>query len=61
MPVVEVKWLKGRDRETKAKIAQKIENAMQEDAGCPAGATYVIFSDVEKENWAKSGELFDSK
>ena len=59
MPVVNVNWLKGRDRETKAKIAEVIEKAMIEHAGCPEGSTYITFNDVDRENWAKSGKLLD--
>lgn len=57
MPVVEIKWLKGRDKELKEKVADKIEKIMQEDVGCKAGDTYIVFHDVEKENWSKSGKL----
>ena len=59
MPVVNISWLKGRSREQKAVIAEKIEKIMIEEAGCPLGATYITFNDVEKENWAKSGKLMD--
>lgn len=58
MPIVEVKWLKGRDKAMKTKVAQKIENIMQEDVGCKPGDTYVVFSDVERESWAKEGILY---
>lgn len=57
MPVVEIKWFKGRSKETKQKIAEKIERAMQEDANCKPGDTHVVFYDVEKENWAIEGKL----
>lgn len=57
MPVVEIKWFKGRSKETKQKIAEKIEKTMQEDAGCKPGDTHVVFNDIDKENWAIEGKL----
>jgi len=60
MPVVNISWLKGRDRETKERIAGKIEKIMQEDGKCAAGDTYVVFNDYEKEDWAIKGKLMDN-
>ncbi|MGE5582727.1 MAG: tautomerase family protein [Bacillota bacterium] len=57
MPVVKIEWLEGRSRETKAKVAEVIEKAMIEHAGCQPGATYIVFEDVKKENWAINGKL----
>jgi phenylpyruvate tautomerase PptA (4-oxalocrotonate tautomerase family) len=51
MPVVNVNWYKGRDKETKQKIAEIIDKAMIDHAGCKSGDTHVVFNDVVKENW----------
>ena len=59
MPIVKVEWLAGRSKETKAKVAEAIEKAMIELAGCPPGATYIVFEDVKKENWAVEGKLME--
>ena len=57
MPVVEIKWFKGRSKEVKQKVVDSIEKTMQEQAGCKPGDTQVIFQDVEKENWSMDGKL----
>ncbi len=61
MPVVEIKWFKGRSREVKAKVAARIEQAMIEEAGCKSGDTHVVFQDVERADWAISGNLMDKQ
>jgi len=57
MPMVEIKWFKGRSAETKQKIVDAIEQAMQAHAGCKLGDTQVVFQDIDKENWAMAGKL----
>lgn len=54
MPMVEVKWYKGRDLEQKTKVAEAIAKAM-EDLGIPPGVTHVIFHDVPREDWIVPG------
>ncbi len=57
MPIVKVEWFEGRSKQAKAKIAEVIEQAMIEYGDCKPGATYIVFEDVKKENWAIGGEL----
>jgi phenylpyruvate tautomerase PptA (4-oxalocrotonate tautomerase family) len=57
MPVVEVKWLKGRSQEIKQRVAEKIEKTLVEDAGCKPGDTYIIFSDIDRKDFALEGKL----
>lgn len=57
MPIVRVEWFEGRSKPAKAKVAELIEKAMIEYGGCSPGATYIVFEDVKKENWAINGEL----
>ena len=42
MPVVEVKWYKGRSLEQKRQVADAVEDAMCA-VGVPAGVTHVVF------------------
>lgn len=57
MPMVEIKWFKGRTKEVKQKVVDAIEQAMQEHAGCKLGDTQIVFHDIEKEDWAMFGKL----
>ena len=59
MPVVTISWWKGRDRETKQKVAETIEKVMQEDGGCNPGETYIVFNEYDKGDWAIGGKLMD--
>ncbi|MDR1114288.1 MAG: 4-oxalocrotonate tautomerase family protein [Candidatus Margulisbacteria bacterium] len=51
MPVVNIQWLKGRSKEQKQKLAAEIENLMVKEAGCKPGDTYILFQDIEKDNF----------
>ncbi len=54
MPMVEVKWYRGRDTEQKRQVAEAIEKAMV-DVGVPPGVTQVVFTDVDREDWMFPG------
>jgi phenylpyruvate tautomerase PptA (4-oxalocrotonate tautomerase family) len=55
MPMVHVKWYKGRSLEDKKKVAEGVAKAM-ESIGVPPGVTYVIFEDIPKEDWFTPGK-----
>lgn len=55
MPMVEIKWYKGRDLDKKRQVAEAIEKAMQE-VGVPKGVTHVVFHDIPKEEWFVPGK-----
>ena len=55
MPLIEVKWFKGRDKNTKMKTIESLTKAMCETVGCKPEDVTVIIYDVEKLNWGKSG------
>ena len=59
MPVVTISWWKGRDRETKQKVAENIEKVMQEDGGLNSGDTYIVFNEYDRGDWAIGGKLMD--
>jgi 4-oxalocrotonate tautomerase len=47
----------GRSHEQKRQLAKAITDAVVEIGKAPAEATFVIFEDVPKENWAQAGTL----
>lgn len=55
MPMVQIKWYKGRTPEQKRKVAEAVEKAMQE-VGVTAGVTHVVFHDIDREDWIVPGE-----
>ncbi|MDR1997545.1 MAG: tautomerase family protein [Candidatus Margulisbacteria bacterium] len=59
MPVVNIQWLKGRNRAVKEKLAAEIEKLMVNEAGCQPGDTYIFFNETERENFAESGKLYE--
>ena len=57
MPIVKVEMYAGRTKEQKAELAKAITDAVVNIARTTADETIVIFTDVERENWAKGGTL----
>ncbi len=57
MPIVRVEMFSGRSSEQKAELAKAITDAVVRIAKTSADATTVIFSDIDKGNWADAGEL----
>ncbi|MFQ5508041.1 MAG: 4-oxalocrotonate tautomerase family protein [Leptospirillia bacterium] len=60
MPFVNVKVAGALNGDQKRKIAAGITRLMEEVAGKPPAATYVVIEEVPRSNWAKSGELLES-
>jgi len=56
MPLVEIKWWKGRDDKAKAKTIDLVTKAICEGAGCQPEAVTVIIHDVEKTSWGRGGK-----
>jgi 4-oxalocrotonate tautomerase len=61
MPLVQVTMLQGRTADQKRKIAQRITEAMVEEAGARREAIVVTFLEVSKESYASGGELMADK
>jgi 4-oxalocrotonate tautomerase len=59
MPIVKVELLAGRTREQKAKAAREITDAIERTLGAKPESTLVVFTDVERSDWAKGGKLLD--
>lgn len=61
MPLVQITMLAGRTADQKRKIAQRITDAMVEEAGAKREAIIVAFHEVSRENYASGGELMIDK
>ena len=51
MPNVTVEWVEGRDNKTKAEVARKIVEVLDQVAGVPPSSTNVLFLDYGAEDW----------
>ena len=61
MPLVQVTMLEGRTTDQKRKIAQRITDAIVEEAGARREAVVVAFHEVSKESYASGGVLMVDK
>jgi 4-oxalocrotonate tautomerase len=57
MPYVEVKVAGKLTKEQKEKIAKGITKVLEEVANKPPQSTYIVITEVDRENWAKGGKL----
>jgi 4-oxalocrotonate tautomerase len=57
MPFVQVTMLTGRTADQKRKLAQRITDAMVEEAGAHREAIVIAFHEVSKESYASGGVL----
>ena len=57
MPYINVKLAGKLDKTQKQEIAKEITDVMQRVANKPASYTYIVFEEVESENWAIGGNL----
>jgi len=55
LPWVTIQWYKGRDVETKDKVAELVTKAVSEGCGCPESAVSVVFIDLDKREWYSGG------
>jgi 4-oxalocrotonate tautomerase len=61
MPLVQITMLTGRTADQKRKLAQRITDAMVEEAGARREAVVVAFYEVERESYASGGILMADK
>jgi len=61
MPLVQITMLHGRTADHKRKIAQRITDAMVEEAGARREAIVVTFIEVSRESYASGGVLIADK
>ena len=55
MPLVQITMLTGRTADQKRKLAQRITDAMVEEAGARREAVVVAFHEVSKESYLQVG------
>jgi 4-oxalocrotonate tautomerase len=61
MPIVQITMLTGRTVEQKRKLAQRITDAMVEEAEARREAIVVTFNEVSKESYSSGGVLMADK
>ena len=61
MPLVQVTMLQGRTADQKRKIAQRITDAMVEEAAARREAIVVTFIELSEESYASGGMLMADK
>jgi 4-oxalocrotonate tautomerase len=61
MPLVQITMLTGRTADQKRKLAQRITDAMVEEAGARREAVVIAFHEVASENYASGGMLMADK
>jgi 4-oxalocrotonate tautomerase len=61
MPLIQITLLKGRTTEQKRKIAQRMTDVLVEEAKTAKEGVVVTFVDVEKDSYARGGELMLDK
>lgn len=61
MPYVNVKTAGSLSREQKKELAERISAALMDVAGKKPESTYIVFEEIERENWAVGGRLLSEK
>ena len=61
MPLVQITMLEGRTVDQKRKLAERITDALVEEAGARREAIVVAFHEVAKESYASGGVLMIDK
>ncbi len=61
MPLIQITLLKGRTTEQKRRIAQRMTDVLVEEAKTAKEGVVVTFVDVEKDSYARGGELMADK
>jgi 4-oxalocrotonate tautomerase len=57
MPYISIRVAGTLTKEQKQEIAKQVTQTMKDVAQKPEAATSVVFDEVPRENWAKSGQL----
>jgi 4-oxalocrotonate tautomerase len=56
MPFVNIRMLKGRSTDQKDEIARRVTDAISEVGRASKEAVWVVFEDVEAEDWYSGGK-----
>ena len=57
MPYVSLRVVGKLTRQQKTQIAKEFSETLEKVAGKPKSSTYLVFDEVDKENWAKGESL----
>ena len=57
MPYISLRVAGKLSREQKTAIAKEFAETLEKIAGKPKNATYLVFDEVERENWAQGEKL----
>ena len=57
MPYISLRVAGKLTREQKTAIAKEFAETLEKIAGKPKNATYLVFDEVERENWAQGEKL----
>ena len=55
MPFVNIYLWKGRSKETRKKLIEKVTSAVVDSIDCPKDAVQVVITETDKENWGLGG------
>jgi 4-oxalocrotonate tautomerase len=58
MPLVEIKWFRGRDNATKAKAMELVTRAICDATGCKPEDVTIIIHDIDRASWGRAGKPF---
>ena len=58
MPYISLRVLGKLTKEQKQTIAKEFSETLERVAGKPKDATYLVFDEVERGNWAQGDKLF---
>jgi 4-oxalocrotonate tautomerase len=61
MPMVQITMLQGRTADQKRKIAERITDALVEEAGARREGIIIAFHEVSNESYASGGKLIVDK
>jgi 4-oxalocrotonate tautomerase len=61
MPYINFKVTGTLTRDQKKKIAEEFSSAVERITGKPKKATYIVFEEVDRENWAVGDELLSER
>ncbi len=61
MPIIHIDMYAGRSHEQKAELVKAFTEDMVRILKVPPDAVTVVFTDVDKANWAKAGVLVSDK
>ena len=60
MPYIDIKVAGALSTDQKNSIAMDVAKSLETHAGKPLSATYITFTEIPRNSWAKSGELLES-